>query len=286
MRQIFTNIDRKAPSALPLAVDVAARTSISNLEEAVTAALPQNVKALMVQTQSRQKQYRNSILAGMLFCVFGTGLLVAATSRLSPMASLWLITAMLCVCIGLMFRMARNWTAGGKALAALNDVQTVPALVEMLGAPGAKNQMVAQTALITLLPRLTGAHANLLNETQRMFLRRILGGIVLTPAKERITLAKSILGAYEYIGDRNDLLTVERLATQKGFLSADRTVRETALKCLPGLRRRIDNANDEATLLRGARGETAGADVLVRPAHGGVENRSDELLRGGSADGS
>lgn len=115
-----------------------------------------------------------------------------------------------------------------------------------------------EKALTRLLPMLVPAQAHLVSRESRTFLNHAL----LHNTNKEFVLA--ILAAWEQIGDRDAIPTVEQLAGAGGFVEKDATIREAAIAALPAIRASAIRAAISETLLRPADADENTA--LLRPA--------------------
>lgn len=128
-------------------------------------------------------------------------------------------------------------------LAARDDIRAVGPLAEALRSWDGEIQKIAENALIRLLPRLRSENEILLNTEQRKCLYRALRG-------KNVELSLSILSALKYMGDREALPHVHRLAALQARTSAEYRLRDAAEFCLPILIERSKIHQAVTTLLR------------------------------------
>ena len=157
----------------------------------------------------------------------------------------------------------------------LGDPRTVGALAVALRGGDRSIQQTASEALFALLPRVRASHAAHVTPDQ-------MNALLELAFSSNSPMQIAVLQALEQIGDQRAIPLVQNLA-----LSPHKAVRDQANQCLPFLTQRARQAEQSATLLRGAAspGATAGGRELLRPATSTTANapRADELLRSADA---
>lgn len=159
-----------------------------------------------------------------------------------------------------------------RALARFDDIRTVGAFVEALEFPDKDIVAMAEQKLTELLPRLQASDASLLNKEQREILNRQL-------AKSDGLIVKSILSAYEQVGDNAAIPAVSKLARGEGKGGKMPQYQSAAQSCLQFLEIRSKQQEQAQTLLRAANGNVTAPDMLLRPAHATADTQSETLLR-------
>lgn len=192
------------------------------------------------------------------------------------------------------FKNARK--AAGK-LALLEDVRTIPLLIDAWNFEDQRLRAVVTEALTNLLPRLQASNADLLTHNQRSQLCKMLR----VPADNvlyqdvfdlirgkrsdwRADLQVAILKAFEQVGDGRCLSIVQSLAEDAARSPGQKRVRSAAQECLPFLQARSAHEQASQTLLRASNAHETGPDVLLRPAVAvGSDANPAQLLRSGLA---
>ena len=150
----------------------------------------------------------------------------------------------------------------------LDDLRAIGPLAEALTYPNGHLHGLVCPILTRLLPRLTAVDSGLLSTLQRSALyRELAADNVVT----NMDLAIAIIHALEHIADEKAVTAVERIAVN---LRLYPRLRQTAIDCLPAIRRRAELARAASTLLRPA--EAPADDRLLRPASG--PGNTDEAL--------
>jgi len=150
----------------------------------------------------------------------------------------------------------------------LDNLRAIGPLAEALTYPNGNLHGLVCPILTRLLPRLTAADSGLLNAFQRAALyKELAADSVVT----NMDLAIAIIHALEHIADEKAVTAVERIAVN---LRLYPRLRQTAIDCLPAIRRRAELARAASTLLRPA--EAPADDRLLRPASG--PGNTDEAL--------
>ena len=145
------------------------------------------------------------------------------------------------------------------ALAEINDLRAIGALLELMQASKGKMRETPRTALLKLLPALRASDFAAMNLAQK---RALTGSLNFDDPE----LALAILKALQQVGDASTIPQVEKIAKGRGDVSRDWQVMEAARNCLPFLQARTENPKDAAQLLRPA-------------AHSANETDARELLR-------
>jgi hypothetical protein len=174
-----------------------------------------------------------------------------------------------------------NDTKTARELAGFEDVRVIGTLAEALEWPDAEMRHVAALALIQLLPKMRASDAGLLTASQRGCLYRLLKP---ENAEETEELLLAILTALEQVGDEKAVPYVQSLANHFPATVAQKRVTDAAIQCLPYLEERVQQNRFSQTLLRSSQAEEVGADVLLRPAQGGVDTDPQVLLRASVSD--
>jgi hypothetical protein len=199
-----------------------------------------------------------SLLDWMLPCVLGTAVYTIVTAPLT----ISIATA------GDRKRNARVRAAAATSLGRMQMPQSVGALARAVLNGSMPVHKAASSALQHVLPTLTPDHYGQLGADAVPSLCRVL------PFAEE-TLALAILDALAKVGDGSAVDSVERL-TKRGRTAK---VREEATRLLPILQQRQAEENAPKILLRASEQTRPGGDVLLRPASGVSDARSEELLR-------
>lgn len=213
----------------------------------------------------------------------------------SPMFYLWTVMVLIS-CLGLLFRSDTGLHEQSKqisqALARLDDIRTVGPLIDTLKMDYRDIHRVSTNALIKLLPRLQANDADLLTAEQRAVLCRKLSRIPIRAARDErdlsqdaytraISLRIAILQAFAQVGDSGALPIVEWLAQIEAMTEDERRIQEAAQACLPTLRLRVEQEQNDQTLLRAADVSGADAKTLLRTFEGSQETVPEQLLRPG-----
>ena len=175
-------------------------------------------------------------------------------------------------------RIARREEARSRnALEALDDVGMVGPLLQAYAAEQSTNQPHIAAALRRLLPRLQAENANLLDREQRAALYQVIGISRLNTILYDKTLVLAGLRALRYVGDKDALPVVLKVAK-----SIDREVRDAANDCLQLLMELAEQYKRGEQYLRPSSASTlqiGQSDVLLRPASGVEQTAPEQLLR-------
>lgn len=156
------------------------------------------------------------------------------------------------------------------AMSTLDDVRSVGWLVDAMTSQDKQLQASAESALVRLLPKLTAADRNLLDDEQR---RRLDKQLQKSRSRD---FAVAILEAYEKVGDSQSLGAIGHFAEGHGASPFDPHVRRVAMRAEDAIRVRAETERQARTLLRAT--VDTGEDVLLRPA-AGSSAVEDTLLR-------
>lgn len=201
------------------------------------------------------------------------------------------------------------WVRQTKALAGQNDKRALGAYLELLSGTyiimtSIRSQKEAKQQMIRLLEQIETGDGELLNAAQRSKMRVFLGGVPVDislalghsqrrigyllrrphvnrpylPRQQDTPLAIAMLRAISKIGNREDLLLVEKLA-QGQMSGKEAAIQEAAIACLPPLRQRIEEQSNPQLLLRASIKTEVGGQDLLRAVHGVTVADSDQLLR-------
>jgi hypothetical protein len=154
---------------------------------------------------------------------------------------LWILRC----CIGTTTAVSPGQKQVTKELAQYDGVRAVGPLAEALTWKDKSIRIIAEAALIRLLPRIQASDADCLNEKQRKCLHQAL-----YCKNEPLVLA--ILTALEQVGDEKAMPYVEKLAAGRTRSSWEKRIQAAAEVCLPYLKQRVEEARSRQTLLRAA----------------------------------
>ena len=179
--------------------------------------------------------------------------------------------------IGVFYALQGFWRGTIRTLINIAEVETVAALVESL--ERMTEGKFAQEMLMGLLPRLNASEAHLLTPRHHYFLNRYLNSSDDSPNVALIRFTLATLKAYEQIGGKEDLPTVERLAKGEGYAKRNKEVRTAAQECLPYLQARSEQQDARQMLLRASQSAADSPATLLRPASAFDETAPRQLLR-------
>jgi hypothetical protein len=165
-------------------------------------------------------------------------------------------------------------------LSQLDDVRAVGPLAEALSIPDVNSRVPLFRALLKLLPRLEPRDAEMLNEQQRLALRKILNAW--DPETESAIMLV-LIKALTTIQDVPSLPTMEALAKRSPRTANRRMVVEAAASSAAILREAKLRMETPQTLLRASTESTAPAQLL-RAAHPGPDTQVEQLLRAGNSE--
>lgn len=288
-----------ALSSLPQEQDfVSAETHEENLHERTQVEAQGALLSRLVSQHVRRIGYTMwsfpalyAVLTGLVVC--GVGLIQKNWTPALTM-TLFLLPSMLWAG-GMVFFVASSRKAKQRlrematTLVSSRDIHVVGSLVDTLKLDDGQLHQTAIQGLTDLLPRLQPKDSDLLNTEQRNQLCRVLS----TPPSKYFNDARllgqsttdlsvpfrvAILQAFTQVGDSRVLPTVERLAKGNAKTEAQKRIQEAAQECLPAIRLRAKQEQNQQTLLRSSKASDEGADTLLRATTGGNEDPSDQLL--------
>ncbi len=183
-----------------------------------------------------------------------------------------------------LLRPSRKAKKAAQRLSSLHDLSVIGGLIETLYFND-QREGPATEALIDLLPRLRASDSALLTERHHFVLRSTLSSIPhvtgnlftrLSRRKEmHARLQVAILQAFEQVGDSKALPIVAALAAS----AAHPQVRAAARECLPFLQMRQEQERTSQTLLRASSASATDPDILLRAAHGNLDQDPNEMVR-------
>jgi hypothetical protein len=179
---------------------------------------------------------------------------------------------LVCV-INLALMLAWNSEAHKEKLAALSnltDVHLVGPLCEVAVSTNRDMRLLAQDALIRMLPRLQASDAARFTAEQRASLYGLLYA-------NDFGLVRIVLKSLEQIGDGKALPYVQNLASGRYLAARDLRVRVIAEGCLPFLEERARQQQISETLLRPV--SDGSADTLLRATAEAADTPPRQLLR-------
>lgn len=181
--------------------------------------------------------------------------------------------ALLCILISTLTAPRRHSQALD-TLHAIADVQAIGPLLDLLPGAFASRRQSMLSLLTLLLPQLQTVDAGLLRPTHRNQLRDAL---VLGDFGREREYQVAILKAMEQIGNREDLVVVERLAEGESDTWQERQVRDAAQACLPRLREQVEQQKHRDNLLRPA--SAVRQEELLHPVFEAGDPAPTQLLR-------
>ena len=221
----------------------------------------------------RQKRWRNAMRT-LLTCIAAGFLAVLVGHNFWNWNIAGYVGLINLVCvINLALMLAWNSEAHQEKLAALSnltDVHLVPALCEVAVSTNRDMRLLAQDALIRMLPRLQASDSACFTGEQRASLYGLLYA-------SDYGLVRIVLKSLEQIGDGKALPYVQNLASGRYLASRDLRVRVIAEGCLPFLEERARQQQVSETLLRPV--EEGSADTLLRATAAVPDTSPRQLLR-------
>ena len=197
------------------------------------------------------------------------------------------LAAVICLVIFLIATLTRKPKWNADTLAQEGGINAVPALLEMLFAPGTpQHRQPIYAALLPLLPLLRPENASLLNHIHRRMLNRMLrlGTAYVVDNNMGNSMRFAILKALAQVGDATSLATVERLANATARTPERETLKQAAIECLPMLKANLSTVQSTQTLLRASNAPAATPDTLLRPTEHVPDTAPQTLLRASTSD--
>lgn len=237
----------------------------------------QTLEVALTALKREKSAFMRRLVLGIGAWVFSIGALCHGLFLLlasKPLGLPFLLLSLLLIVLGTV-AMSRSHGKAARALAELQDVRAVGALVGALLFTSGESRRLLTSALVGLLVRLRATDASLLNPAQRAILYDILQYEYL---RYGVDLPVAILKAFAQIGDEDALPYVQWLAERNGRTAEERRVHEEARECLPFLQDRVEQLRISQTLLRPAV-SLENPSELLRPSSGTQEQAPDTLLR-------
>ena len=210
--------------------------SLANIQPLRAAAAPPRQSVLdRLRRNAHNQRIAARLLMGLYYTGVGAFIFCTCASlfhwiNLAPELRLAFVICYVLAIIGAR-AVGSRWRNAVAELTNQVEIEEIGALVE--GLEIHQQSDFARDALDALLPRMRSENGNLLSSEQRDVLNRFLGRNAAVPKREDISLALSILKAYEQVGDARALNAVARLAEGHGYAARDERVRQAAQRCLP-----------------------------------------------------
>jgi hypothetical protein len=249
----------------------AERDAAENKIRQLGSAAVQDLLSILVRERAARSRKRK-LWGAVIICYVVLLLASAILSRnFSMLGSVGSMTGLIVA----LFAATQTQRNVARLLTEIEDLRVVGALAEALEFQDQKVGELAESSLISLLPRLKASDAGLLDAQQRNCLHRAL-------SRKNSNLVVAILQSLEQIGDAEAVPYVQKLADGHGLAARDVQIRTAAQHCLPYLQQLAEEQRVRQTLLRASdvtEVPIAAPDTLLRPAAGVTVADPQELLR-------